>query len=163
LLKDLKASLGVTIILITHEMIDIREFCDHVAVLDDGRIIEQGPVWEVFGHPRSDLTRRLLRTVRPPLPETLQAQLHREPIVAGRVLLRLSSADLQREPSVLAVLTGADWDGTVVHAEIDSVQAHSFGTVTLSLRYRGVEAQAALYDQLKPRLADLEVLGYVGG
>jgi D-methionine transport system ATP-binding protein len=163
LLKDLKASLGVTIILITHEMSVIREVCDHVAVLDDGRIIEQGPVWEVFGQPRTDLTRRLLRTVRPPLPETLQAQLHGEPIAAGRVLVRLSSADLQREPSVLALLSGADWDGTVVHAEVDSVQGHSFGTVTLSLRYRGVEAQAALYDQLKPRLAELEVLGYVGG
>jgi D-methionine transport system ATP-binding protein len=163
LLKDLKATLGVTIILITHEMSVIREVCDHVAVLDHGRIIEQGAVWEVFGHPRTDLTRRLLRTVRPPLPETLQAQLRSEPIAKGRVLLRLSSADLQREPSVLALLTGADWDGNVVHAEIDSVQAHSFGTVTLSLRYRGDEAQAALYADLKPRLADLEVLGYVSG
>jgi D-methionine transport system ATP-binding protein len=163
LLKDLKATLGVTIVLITHEMSVIREVCDHVAVLDHGRIIEQGAVWEVFGHPRTDLTRRLLRTVRPPLPETLQAQLRREPIARGRVLLRLSSADLRRESSVLALLTGADWDGNVVHAEIDSVQAHSFGTLTLSLRYCGDEAQAALYADLKPRLADLEVLGYVGG
>jgi ABC-type methionine transport system ATPase subunit len=89
--------------------------------------------------------------------------LQSEPIAAGRVLLRLSSADLQREPSVLALLTAADWDGTVVHAEIDSVQAHTFGTVTLSLRYRGEQQQAALCAQLQPRLADLEILGYVGG
>lgn len=163
LLKDLKASLGVTIILITHEMSVIREVCDHVAVLDHGRIVEQGAVWEVFGHPRTDLTRRLLRNVRPPLPQSLQAQLSREAIVAGRVLIRLSSADLQREPSVLALLSGPEWEGQVAHAQIDSIQAHGFGTLTLSLRYRGDAQQAALLAELKPRLADLEVLGYVGG
>jgi D-methionine transport system ATP-binding protein len=163
LLKDLKASLGVTIILITHEMSVIREVCDHVAVLDHGRIVEQGAVWEVFGHPRTELTRRLLRNVRPPLPQTLQARLSNEPIAAGRVLLRLSSGDLRQEPAVLALLTGAEWAGEVVHAEIDSIQGHSFGTVTLSLRYRGEQPLAALLAELKPRLADLEVLGYVGG
>jgi D-methionine transport system ATP-binding protein len=163
LLKDLKATLGVTIILITHEMSVIREVCDHVAVLDQGRIIEQGPVWEVFGRPRTDLTRRLLRTVRPPLPETLKTQLRGAPVDAGRVLIRLSSDDLQQEPAVMAQLTAAEWGGKVVHAEIDSVQGHSFGTVTLSLRYRGAEQQAALHAELKSRLADLEVLGYVGG
>jgi D-methionine transport system ATP-binding protein len=161
LLKDLKATLGVTIILITHEMSVIREVCDHVAVLDQGRIVEQGAVWEVFGQPRTELTRRLLRTVRPPLPETLREQLQSEPAAAGRVLLRLSSADLQRDPAVMALLTAADWDGAVVHAEIDSVQAHTFGTLTLSLRYRGEAEQSALLSQLRPRLSDLEILGYV--
>jgi D-methionine transport system ATP-binding protein len=163
LLKDLKASLGVTIILITHEMSVIREVCDHVAVLDQGRIVEQGAVWEVFGEPRTGLTRRLLRNVRPPLPQSLQAQLSGTPIAAGQVLLRLSSADLQREPGALALLTGPHWQGVVAHAEIDSIQAHRFGTVTLSLPYRGELQQAALLAELKPRLADLEVLGYVGG
>jgi D-methionine transport system ATP-binding protein len=161
LLKQLKASLGVTIILITHEMSVIREVCDHVAVLDQGRIVEQGAVWEVFGHPRTELTRRLLRTVRPPLPQTLQAQLRQQPDADQRVVLRLSSADLEREPSVLALLTGADWDGRLMHAEIDSVQNHQFGTVTLSLRNRGAQTLEALRAQLKPRLADLEILGYV--
>lgn len=163
LLKDLKATLGVTIILITHEMSVIREVCDHVAVLDDGRIVEQGAVWEVFGQPRTELTRRLLRTVRPPLPETLQAQLQGEPIASGRVLLRLSSADLRADPAVLALLTGAEWDGKVVHAEIDSVQGHTFGTMTLSLRYGGEQQLASLLSQEKPRLANPEILGYVRG
>jgi len=163
LLKDLKASLGVTIVLITHEMSVIREVCDHVAVLDQGRIIEQGEVWQIFGHPRTELTRRLLRTVRPLLPQTLQAQLHSEPLGAKRLLLRLSSAELEREPLLLTRLTNAHWDGRVVHAEIDSVQGHSFGTLTLSLRYRGDQTLAALRAELQPPLDDLEVLGYVGG
>jgi ABC-type methionine transport system ATPase subunit len=68
---------------------------------------------------------------------------------------------LQRDPAVMALLTAADWDGTVVHAEIDSVQAHTFGTLTLSLRYRGEPEQSALLSQLRPRLSDLEILGYV--
>src|SRR6202453_1786985 len=63
LLKDLNGTLGVTIVLITHEMSVIREICDRVAVLDHGRIVEQGPVWQVFAQPRTELTPRLLRTV----------------------------------------------------------------------------------------------------
>jgi len=77
------------------------------------------------------------------------------------MLLRMSSGDLQRDPAVMALLTAADWDGTVVHAEIDSVQAHTFGTLTLSLRYRGELEQSALLSQLRRRLSDLEILGYV--
>jgi len=163
LLKDLQGTLGVTIVLITHEMSVIREICDRVAVLDHGRIVEQGPVWEVFARPRSELTRRLLRTVRPPLPEPLQSSLRPEPPAAGRTLLRVGSSGLDQYSAVLAPLADPRWQAQIVHAEVDRIQAHSIGTVTFSVRYRGADAQSALLAVLEGHRAEVEVLGYVDG
>ncbi len=61
LLKDINRRLGITIVLITHEMEVIREICDRVAVIEKGRIAEIGPVWRVFGDPQSEAARALLR------------------------------------------------------------------------------------------------------
>ena len=61
LLRDINRQLGLTVVLITHEMGVIREICDQVLVLEKGRIAETGPVWQVFGEPRHDATRALLR------------------------------------------------------------------------------------------------------
>ena len=60
LLKDINRKLGVTILLITHEMAVIRAISDRVIVLDHGRIVEEGPTDRVFAGPQSDLTKRLL-------------------------------------------------------------------------------------------------------
>jgi D-methionine transport system ATP-binding protein len=61
LLSEINRDLGITIILITHEMDVVRRICDRVAVLDGGRIVEKGAVEEVFLHPRHPATLRLVR------------------------------------------------------------------------------------------------------
>ncbi|RUY89563.1 ATP-binding cassette domain-containing protein, partial [Mesorhizobium sp. M7A.F.Ca.CA.003.01.2.1] len=73
LLKDINRQLGLTILLITHEMEVIRSIADRVALIDAGRIVEQGPVWSVFADPRSEITRSLLGAIRPQLPAELAA------------------------------------------------------------------------------------------
>ncbi len=59
LLRDINKRLGVTILLITHEMAVIQEICDRVAVIDSGRLVEIGDTFQVFTNPRSDMARRL--------------------------------------------------------------------------------------------------------
>lgn len=61
LLAEINRDLGITIILITHEMDVVRQVCDRVAVLDQGRIVEWGKVADVFLHPRHKATLRLVR------------------------------------------------------------------------------------------------------
>jgi D-methionine transport system ATP-binding protein len=63
LLKNIQRQLGVTMFLITHEMAVVRALCDHVAVLDQGRIVETGTVNELLHTPRSEVTRLLLGEV----------------------------------------------------------------------------------------------------
>ncbi|RWP22513.1 ATP-binding cassette domain-containing protein, partial [Mesorhizobium sp.] len=60
LLKDINRRLGLTILLITHKMEVIRSIADRVAVIDAGRIVEEGPVWSVFADPQSPVTESLL-------------------------------------------------------------------------------------------------------
>jgi len=60
LLQDINRELGLTIVLITHEMSVIRNLCDRVAVLDHGRVVETGRVADIFLHPQHAVTRSLL-------------------------------------------------------------------------------------------------------
>ncbi|NEN75953.1 ATP-binding cassette domain-containing protein [Pelistega sp. NLN82] len=60
LLNEINRTLGITIVLITHSMDVIRNICDQVAVIDGGKIVEQGEVVEVFLHPQHDTTLALL-------------------------------------------------------------------------------------------------------
>lgn len=68
LLKDINRRLGITVILITHEMAVIRQICDRVTILDGGRIAEEGTVNEVFMHTKSEAGRRLFGNA-PQVPE----------------------------------------------------------------------------------------------
>lgn len=63
LLRDINARLGLTIVVITHEMQVIKEICDTVSVIEQGAIIESGPVLEVFANPREDTTRGFLNNL----------------------------------------------------------------------------------------------------
>ncbi|MFQ9010660.1 MAG: hypothetical protein ACLR52_00710 [Veillonella atypica] len=57
LLKDINEKMGLTIVLITHEMHVIREICDRMAVIEGGVILEEGSTVEVFTHPRENTTK----------------------------------------------------------------------------------------------------------
>ena len=74
LLRSLRDRLGLTVVMITHQMEVVREACDRLAVLEDGRIVEEGAVREVFTAPRSALTRELIGELKP----LEEAELERE-------------------------------------------------------------------------------------
>ena len=62
LLKDINRRLGITIVIITHQMSVIREICSHVAIIERGELAEQGLVEDIFNHPRSRAARELILT-----------------------------------------------------------------------------------------------------
>ena len=93
LIKDINKNLGITAVIITHEMSVIEKICSHVAIINRGKIVEHGEVEEVFFHPRTEAARRLV------MPEALhnlpQENLYRlifngrssfEPVIANMVL-----------------------------------------------------------------------------
>ena len=74
LLRAINAELGVTILLITHQMDVVARLADSVAVLDSGKLVESGPVAEVFADPQAALTQRFVETVIPrEIPESVRA------------------------------------------------------------------------------------------
>ena len=106
LLRDINRRLDLTIVLITHEMQVIREVCDTVAVIERGEVVENGPVWRVFGDPQHAATHALLRTLVHDLPADLAARvkpLHdaAAAIEGAQILLdvRFTGADARRARS----------------------------------------------------------------
>ncbi len=62
LLQEVNRKLGVTIVLITHEMAVIKSIADRVAVMEDGRVVEEGPVYDIFADPQEKITRKFVST-----------------------------------------------------------------------------------------------------
>lgn len=60
LIRDINKKLGITVIIITHQMSVVEEICNNVAILDDGVVVEQGAVGEIFSNPKSSAAKRLV-------------------------------------------------------------------------------------------------------
>lgn len=60
LIKDIQKKMNLTVVMITHQMEVVRDACDYVAVLSDGKVVEEGPVKELFAHPKTKVTKEFL-------------------------------------------------------------------------------------------------------
>jgi D-methionine transport system ATP-binding protein len=158
LLKDINRRLGLTIVLITHEMSVIRQICDHVLVLDGGRVAETGPVWQVFGDPRHDATKALLQPLARGLPEDLAARLVPERPASGpaEAILDLRFTG-ENEPDLAALAARLGGPVRIVDAALDRIDGHTHGRLLLATRLSG---PAALPD-LAGLAQEVKVLGYV--
>lgn len=106
LLVDINRSLGLTIILITHEMEVVRRFAHRVLVLDHGALIENGSMATLMRDSRGDpRLERLLADTRPSLPDTLRSQLSTVPLPDGLTLVRVVLGPQAAKTPFLSVLT----------------------------------------------------------
>src|SRR5450830_1166715 len=142
LLRDISSKMGLTIVLITHDMAVIREICDRVLVLNHGQVVEQGEVWRVFGDPQAEATRALLRPLQHGLPADLAAQLIDDlGNQAGDVLHSLrfnGSAHPQGVSLQQLALLGPD--ATLIHGGLDRIRGHAQGNLLVSLPVASWEA-----------------------
>ncbi|MBZ9963935.1 methionine ABC transporter ATP-binding protein [Mesorhizobium sp. BR1-1-2] len=160
LLRDINRQLGLTILLITHEMEVIRSIADRVAVIDAGRIVEQGPVWSVFAEPRSQITKSLLGAIRPQLPAELSARL--APSAGAETIVRVDVAgEAARSPLLFDLAATAPGPFRLVHGGIDHIQQEPVGTLFLSIPGDDASHLAQVITFLKSRQARVEVLGHV--
>lgn len=158
LLRDINRRLGLTVVLITHEMAVIRDICHRVVVLERGEVVEQGEVWQVFGAPRHEVTRTLLAPLQTRLPETLQAGLRTSPASRdAAVVLKLS---LVGEPELSALF--ADLGGRVrlLQGGIETIGEHALGQLILSVRGSPLDTRQLL-ERARRWAEDVEVLGHV--
>lgn len=161
LLRDINRKLGLTVILITHEMGVIREICDQVLVLENGRIAETGPVWVVFGDPQHDATRALLRPLEHDLPQDLLQRLSLQAPASGsyqRVLELGYTGQGWIEPDLDRI---ADLLGSrvrLLHGGVDRIQGHTHGRLLIATAAQGPAAIELIQQQLCHHAKEL---GYV--
>jgi D-methionine transport system ATP-binding protein len=138
LLREINRDLGVTIVLITHEMDVIRQACDQVAVLDHGHVVETGPVLEVFLHPRHPATLKLVR-------EAERLDTATEDLAFGETgrLLRLTMiGSSAREPVLgqIARVTGVDYE--IIEGRVGRIRDVRYAQ--FSVRLAGGDPEAAI-------------------
>jgi len=132
LLKRVNTELGVTIVVITHEMEVVRSIADRVAVLDSGQVIESGSVFELFSDPKTVTAQRFVGTVLRNHPEAGDIERLR-----GKHAGRIVSARIHDDGRLGAVLSDAvgrhDVRFEIVYGGISALQGRSFGSLTLEL------------------------------
>ena len=116
LISDINKRLGITAIIITHQMSVIEEICSHVAILDAGRVVEEGSVKEIFANPQTDAAKRLV------FPNSATSY---EPLIAS-----------------LAIDCGIK--ANILGAETKNVNGQAFGYMLLGLPESETEANKAL-------------------
>ena len=135
LLCDLNAKLGLTIVLITHEMAVVREICHRVAVMEHGRVAEQGEVFNVFVDPRQDITRSFIRTTSnlQKVEELIAADSPVTRLKPGELIIRLSYVQRNAAEPLISVVTKLfDVSLNIIFADINIVQdAPIGGTVAI--------------------------------
>ena len=130
LLKHLNETLGITIVLITHEMAVVKEICDRVAVMEYGRVVEQGEVFTVFAEPKQDITKSFIHTTSNL--QKVEALIAEDSPVTrlqpGELIVRLSYVQRNvNEPIISAVSQMFNISLNIIFADITIVQDSPIG------------------------------------
>jgi D-methionine transport system ATP-binding protein len=163
LLKDINRKLRLTIVLITHEMQVIKEICDRVSVIEDGLIIEQGTVTDLFVRPQTATTRDFIRTIiSHDLPPLLSGYDFSAAGADGSsLMLRLTFLGRSAEEPVIArLIRRFNVDVNILFGNIDTIQDTLFGTLIVELSGEQAAIKTA-YNYLQAHELGIEVIGYV--
>lgn len=145
LLKDINRKMGLTIVLITHEMHVIQEICDMVAVMEQGKIQEIGPVIEVFTKPKSSATKRMIRgSIDTQIPEELLAR----PVKKNgtyTTLLKLGFVGHSaHQPIISEMVRKYAVDVNILFGKIDQMKEIPFGMLLIELDGKTEQVEQAL-------------------
>ena len=134
LLKRLNRELNLTIVLITHEMAVIREICHRVAIMEGGRVVEEGDVYSVFAKPREAVTRQFIDTASP-LQKLYRLLKEDAPILRlkpGQRLLRLRFLrESAQQPFISEVSRSFELHMSIIFGDIDILQDAPLGNLVV--------------------------------
>ncbi|MDP4159215.1 MAG: methionine ABC transporter ATP-binding protein [Bacillota bacterium] len=156
LLRDINQNLGLTIVMITHEMKVIKEVCTDVAVIHEARIVEYGPVESVFIQPQSEIGKEFISTV---FPSELPAELLREFATHhDSEIIRIQFLGSRAsDPIITDLLRTCDVRANILYGSIDHLRSTLFGTLTLELQGTPEQLEAA-HQYLASRELKVEVI-----
>ena len=134
LIQDINRRLGITVVVITHEMAVVEEICTHVAILEHGHMVETGSVAEVFSNPKTEAGRRLV------YPEGVQIDLLPP---AGVVRIAFNGGS-SYEPLIASLAIDCGVKVNILGADTRNVNGQAFGTMLLGLPEDQNEAAKAM-------------------
>ena len=155
LIKDINKKLGITVVVITHQMSVVEEICDSVAILDGGVVVEQGEVREIFANPKTAAARRLVAPNGGSAARDLSSFAPDDHVV--RVTFNGSSA---AKPLVASLAAEKGILVSVLSADTRDLSGQCYGSMLLKLPADVEQAkQAAAYMRAQPGITVEEVTG----
>ena len=126
LIRDINQRLGITVIIITHQMSVVEEICSRVAILDSGSVVEEGMVSEVFSSPKSKAAKRLV------FPDGADEILEEVP-GERRIRVVFSGAVASREPLIAKMAIDEQIAASILSASTKSIGDKAYGNMLLGL------------------------------
>ena len=125
LIRDINRELGITVIIITHQISVVQEICNRVAVLEHGEVVEEGEVSQVFSNPRAEATRNL---VYPEMADSVISDRHGQ-----RVRIIFNGAVSAREPLLAKMAIRCGIAASILSASTRSVGDKAYGYMLLEI------------------------------
>ena len=153
LIQDINRRLGITVVIITHEMGVVEEICSHVAILDHGVLQETGTVEEVFSNPKTEAGRRLV------YPDGVVI----DQLPAAHVIRIAFNGSSSYEPLIASLAMDCQVKVNILGADTRNVDGKAFGTMLLGLPENPEERERAVnYIKNQPNVTMEEVHDYHG-
>ncbi|MFT8363417.1 MAG: ATP-binding cassette domain-containing protein [Sporolactobacillus sp.] len=141
LLLKINKDLGITIFLITHELNVIQRICDRVAVMEKGRIVEQGSVVDIFARPQEAMTQQFIRNEsRLRIPDSIRRDL----LASGRLVNLTFLGESAKDPFLATVTQKFDVLPSIIAGGIDQLKDQSIGNLLVHLKGERQETAAAI-------------------
>ena len=135
LIQDINRRLGITVIVITHEMTVVEEICTHVAILDHGHMVETGTVEEVFANPKTEAGRRLV------YPEGVQVT---RQLPGSHIVRLVFNGGTAYQPLIACLAIDCGVKANILGAETRNVDGRAYGYILLGLPDDADEAGRAM-------------------
>ncbi len=130
LIKDINQKTGITVVVITHEMAVVKEICHRVAVMDSGRVVEEGRVFDVFSNPQQPVTRSFIATTSN-LGKIEELIANNDPLVAvgpGAIVARLNySQSNTSEATISEISRKFNVDVSIVFSNVEIIDGQPLG------------------------------------
>lgn len=159
LLVDINKRLGLTIVLITHEMHVIRKICHRVAVMESGRIVELGPVIDVFKNPQQQITKRFVNQITESDPEETKEIIDQitQLYPHGQIIQLSFVGDSVEQPLITNLIRDFHITVNILHGKISQTQNGSYGTLFIHLDGEEPETVRAI-EFIKSKQVGVEVI-----
>ncbi len=158
LLKKINKQLGITIVMITHQMEVVQKVCHRIAVMSDGQVVEEGHVKDIFEHPKHMITRRFVRDISSKVTDD-QLNENLKTIYPNGILLRLTfDEDIARQPIVSKVIKGTDLDISIVSGNLTNTIDSSFGILIINVLGGNQEQYDHIIQVFKNYQVNVEVI-----
>ncbi|SHM15598.1 D-methionine transport system ATP-binding protein [Caldanaerovirga acetigignens] len=147
LLKDINEKLGITMVVVTHEMNVIKQICNKVAVIEKSRVVEQGTTFEIFSRPKTQTARNFLKSIFIcEIPEELKVKIKalNGNLAEGRVVKIGFFGKITAKPILSEVVKKFGVNTNILYGNIDHIQGTPFGTLVVQFEGKNGTADRAL-------------------